>query len=424
MSLPRYSDLMICLPAAVCVIVFNTAPALLGALANSYQFSNDELGWLASSNFAGYTLATILTGLFMGKLHLHRAALLGTGTVILAFIGLSLSSDFGWIAGLLFVAGAGSGIIYVNAVTTIAEGEHPTQVFALMIFCQMALSGVVVVLISNVIEPVWDIQGVAYSYALLFCLCYLILKYFTSSLIISPAVKEASHKEDYVQLASSSEHERSTKLSTELSTELSDESKGSFSAAPLLALAALLVCYIGVTGVWVFMERIGSIAGFNAGMIGTALMAALIAGALGALASMVMDQKFGLNIPIFLSSVLLSASLLVLIGPGSSSYTIYILCLVVFQFAWSMSTSYLLTTVAVLDKSERHAALLPAAMGIGAVIGPVITGSFSSEGFQGPIYFAVMLIVGFTALHLFTDKIVSLGRVLGSAGAIEKKVRD
>jgi hypothetical protein len=161
--------------------------------------------------------------------------------------------------------------------------------------------------------------------------------------------------------------------------------RNGFRARPGFGLVGILVLFLGASGFWTFVERLGSASGLPAEFVGNALAGGLLAGMVACLLTGFFDERLGLRGPIVCSCALM------LVAFGCLSHEVtpnnYLLNVLLFQFAWVYSGNIMSATVSVYDETGQYGPLIPAAMGIGAVAGPAFIGNLIAESFSPLLVF-------------------------------------
>ena len=354
--------------AAVGAILFNALPAFVGAVAESLNYSNAQLGSIVSSYFIGHTIMTIVMGLTLRRYNLHLAARLFTSLTALCFFLAMFVNDYQVMLVILFLAGIGGGSLFVFSMAVLTLSARATRNIGLAFFSQLALGGLTVYLCSALITPSWGISGVACLLGLLFlCTVVFLTGVFKRQEVITAVQKQPEESMESVTFA--------------------------FRLRPTVILLMLTIFFAGMTAVWTFIERIGNSAGFSPSFLGTVLMVALLLGCVASLITIVLDNRVGLRLPIGVCCVMGVGSMLLLQGAGLNDASAYAASAFAFQFAWVLAVNYIAAGVAYFDDNGSHAPLLPASMGIGIIIGPSIAGLLSERSFVPVMQMGITVIV-------------------------------
>jgi len=149
-----------------------------------------------------------------------------------------------------------------------------------------------------------------------------------------------------------------------------------------LGLLGLLIFWIGMCGVWAFLERIGNASGLSPQAIGTVLAVSYVAVILGALVAAWLGDRIGRAIPIFVGMALMLAGIVVM--DRMLSFGIYMCASLLFQTGWIFCYPYMMAVINKSDTSGRFVPLIAAAQGLGASVGSGLGGSLlaTSEGYS------------------------------------------
>jgi hypothetical protein len=180
----------------------------------------------------------------------------------------------------------------------------------------------------------------------------------------------------------------------------------------MLGLAAMTVYFVGLNGTWAFLERIGVTMSLAGDVIGRALAASLLFGAIGSVIASVTGRRVGVAPALMLSgSGFLVFVYLMLEPPGAATFTV---ALAIFNAAWNFSLPYQMDLISRADAHNRFIVLVPAAQTIGGALGPAIAGPLlMSSGVTG-VYVqltvciaAAFLLYGFIANRLRRRALIS-----------------
>ena len=80
-----------------------------------------------------------------------------------------------------------------------------------------------------------------------------------------------------------------------------------------------------------------------------------------------------------------------------------------FNFAWNLTTPYLMGAIASSDHTGRFMVLIPAAQAGGYAIGPALTGmiivggSYATAGWVSTVFFALCMLISIPLLRIIGD---------------------
>jgi DHA1 family inner membrane transport protein len=145
----------------------------------------------------------------------------------------------------------------------------------------------------------------------------------------------------------------------------------------IAGLVSVFLYMAGIVGLWVFVERLGTIAGASTQLAGIAVAAALAAQVTGSMAAT------------FLSGVLPTRTVLALCAIGniaviavlgeSLGQVPYMLGVIAFGFLWLFAMPFQTRLLILIDPTRRSAMLLSAAQLVGCAAGPLVTSAFATD---------------------------------------------
>ena len=330
---------------AVGIAFFNAMPLVLGTAAEQLGFDNQQIGFIASSYMAGFTLMTVaLIGLARRMNWRYSCAVFACLQVISFVVSIQLGSLAGLLV-VLFVAGLGGGGLFGIATISLLDTRRPDRNLGIGTFAQVTLPAVIVLVLPITVIPIWGFGGLMLTLALLPAVTLILLPWIVSQ--SNKLEQQQSHPEDWGPVAN---------------------------VTP--ALAGALVFHTAAAAIWAFYERVGNASGIAPETVGAVLSVALLAGGAGSLVPVFLHARTGRLVPIFVAAILQIACLAgLLLRPEST----YLVAGPVFMFAWTVSIIFQLGNVAALDTSGRYVAAIPAVLGVAAILGPTIGGALVSD---------------------------------------------
>jgi len=131
---------------------------------------------------------------------------------------------------------------------------------------------------------------------------------------------------------------------------------------------------------------------------------------LGCLVATVISNRFGLLRPL-LVTLLAHATIVGMLAAGVTSVTFFI-SVYTFNFLWIFIDVYQMATVANVDHSGRFASLLPAAQGLGQIVGPNLAASTLALGFGYDAVFLFCAGASLVAFVIYAGLFLRLRRTL------------
>lgn len=362
---------------AVAIIIFNALPVIMGVASDTLGLSAEQLGLLASLELAGIGLTSV-SGLFwIRKISWRRAVLIGTlvlaaGNVLSAFAGgASTLIALRFFTGLL-----GEGVIFTVAIAAIGDSRNADRAFAYSIVGQVGL-GMVALWSFPYVAASLGFPGVMGVMAVLAVL----------SLLLLPWLPAGGEK-----------------------IEPSDKAGQSGVAAgaittPLIGLFGIVVWFIGLSGIWAFVERIGIEIPLEQTTIGMLLSLGLGLGALASLLVALVGDRYGRFWPP-LSALVLHA-IICFFFAGELTVFVYGALVLLFTFIWNIGLPYLLGLIADSDASGRLVVLIVSAQAFGNTIGPLVAGQVvESKGLASVgISSALFCIMAFGVFAFFVYRV-------------------
>jgi MFS family permease len=165
-------------------------------------------------------------------------------------------------------------------------------------------------------------------------------------------------------------------------------------STPVLAfLMGWAVFQISQNGMWAYVERIGTRAGFTLDDIGVGAVLSAVAYTAAPFLALLLGRRFGWLVP--LAAACLLTGLCCVGMPYATSVRVYLSEFILFSFAMNLAMPYANAFAAELDSSGRVATVMPGFFAAGSVVGPAVSGAaFSLFG----SYEVVGWIVGLTTV--------------------------
>jgi predicted MFS family arabinose efflux permease len=348
------------LMASAGAIVFLSLPLLVGLIVESHGVGEQEAGAITSAYFATYLFASASSVFWVSRLSIRR---LGSLAYLLMASGLGLAAIASSVALLMTgmcVAGIGGGMLFSLGVAIIAESPDTDRNFGWLLLAQQLVAAAFLLLVPTLVVPAWGLSGALGSLALL-------------ALLFSPALRSIGG------------------FAIGSATVDGSKERGILPRGKVFAgLAALVVHFAGLSALWAFVERIGDANGIPGPGVGQALSLSMLGGLLGALLVTRLGNRAGRQLPLWLSML---AFLVVATAYGFTlNWLAFLLVTSLLSFAWNFILAYQMSIVSELGAGGSGAVLIPAAQGLGAVIGPSMGGAIIGGLGQAPLLLAVGVI--------------------------------
>jgi predicted MFS family arabinose efflux permease len=333
--------------AAVCISfvavgAFLVLPLFVGAAADEFGLNESQLGFLASGIMSGSALSSVLAIFWIRRVDWRRAGYLSVG-LLLGAHATSLVVDNVLVFTLCQVlAGLGGGAAYSLVLTSLSDNRHPDRCFGFSVAAQVSFQVVGLMVLPGVIEKT-GLNGLLGILVVLEVIALLLLRYL-------PRTGEA--------------------------TSPASPGLALFKPRVLAALAACFFFFFNIGAVWTYVERMGVLAGFDAGTIGFSLAVGVAFGIPGALLASWCGERYGRLGPLGLGAAGTVVALVLLnegMGKGE-----YLAALAVYNFVWNFSLAFQYAAVNAADASGRSVAAAPAFHGAGGAVGPGVVALFVS----------------------------------------------
>jgi predicted MFS family arabinose efflux permease len=330
--------------AAVISAMLLIAPVVVGGLINSYGFSPQQGGLTISLELAGMSVAALPALLWLPTAPWRRITVAALAVMIAVNLVCAFVTSFPLLASLRFVSGFAGGSIMVICLRLIATSRETERNFGLWTIGQLVLGAVGLAVLPRVV-PAIGLGGLFFGLAALLGLCLLTARWIP--------------ERDAVRAVAPS------------------GGQGSLGPLALLVLGAILVFYVALSGLWTYVERIGTAAGLSPERIGDDLTIASLCGVAGCATAAVVGAKLGRKLPLYGGYLLMVVSILAL--AGSPSPLRYLVATCGFKYAWTFALPFILASASDLDRDGRVMALSNFVIGCGLAIGPAIIAALLDE---------------------------------------------
>lgn len=335
-------------------------PLIVGALIDDYHFLPAQAGFVAGIEMAGIGIAAFIVAAIGGAWNRRRVILTGAILGILGSIVPAFSDIYIPILLSRFVAGFGCGLMASVILAVIGTTRDPDRTFGLY-YMTTYVSVAFFVPIGIWAMLHFHVAGAYILLALFLCVAFI-----TSHRI--PAA--------YTGLREDGEPHALPPLPV---------------MGAVLSLGLSLVFWVGLGGVWAFVERLGVNAGLDRLAIGGVLTMYPIASIAGALTASLLHTRFG-RTPLLAAAIGLAMLSSILVGWAPSVPT-FILGVLIFSYIWPLFLAYMGGAMAVLDPAGRVVAMSVTSQTIGMAVGPAMAGVLA--GRFGYVAIAVMGLICF-----------------------------
>jgi len=350
-----------CLMSTAGAIVYLISPVLVGSAMDSMGLNSDQAGLLIASYFAGYTLITTSAVVWLSRVNMRTTAWVSSLVFITGLLSAANQTSFTGSIITMFIAGTGAGMLYGISITIVGQSDDPDRYFGFALASQLLFGSVLLFAGPAWIGPNWGYTGILTATAAFAALMSVAISWTPIAIAEGPVSPSGEP----------------LKVPTSL---------------VLASIVAVLIWFMGYSGIYAFVERIGVVSGLNGQQIGLVLSLTIITGLTGALGAASLGDRYGKVKPHIAGAV--GALITILLLNGQTNLLSYALAIIFLTLSLNFWLAYMLGAVAAIDTSGRFAVLTTAALGVGATIGPAIAGGLISGSTFLPMFiFAAIAIV-------------------------------
>lgn len=352
--------------SAVLYTVLLIAPVIGGKLVQQFGLTPTELGALFSLELGSFSLATVPAYLWLRRVDIVKATYVFTAVVIAGNLVSGFVTSFPMLVAVRVVTALAAGSITVVLLTLSGKTSNPSRAFGIFVVFQLIMGAIILsvfpILFANasVGAIYWTLAGLAVC-----CLPFV-------RLIDGQALRKAP---------------------AATTTPAAERARTLHPGKFITGLAAVLLFYIGLSGVWSFMAQIAGASGIGLSAASLVLALATVPGIISSLVATLLGDSPQRRTFLLAGYVGLGASVALLFGtPGLLQFAI---AAMVFKFAWTFILPYLLSSLSDLGGGGHVMNTTNLMIGSGFAIGPILSGVLiqSSGGFTSMLAVAVTAVV-------------------------------
>ena len=316
-------------------------PVISTAWVTKLGFTEVEVGRVAGMDLGGLSAGAVVAAWVIN--HLNRRLIVFIGIFLAALAnGLCLKYvDYETVLWLRFLAGFGSGMYTAVAMAVFGTSIRPALAYNLMLF-SFAFSQA----LEMRILPQLSMNGIYW----VFIVCFLLTLPFLGWIKSYPKPRSQD--------------------TGSITTNKNNSSK------PLLAwvcLFAIFLTYINIGAYWTYIELAALDGNTNPELVSEVLVWASLCSLLGCLIATLLSNRFGLLRPLLIALFTMAT------GVGMLAFGInepkFLMSVFTFNLLWIFTDVYQMGSLANFDHGGNYAAYLPAAQGLGQIVGPNIAAS-------------------------------------------------
>ena len=342
-------------------------PVISTAWVTKLGFTEVEVGRVAGMDLGGLSAGAIVAAWVINRMNRRLIVFIGIFLAALAN-GLCLKYvDYDTVLWLRFLAGFGSGMYTAVAMAVFGTSIRPALAYNLMLF-SFAFSQA----LEMRILPQLSMNGIYW----VFIICFLLTLPFLSWIKSYPKPR--------------------TQDTESMTTNKNNSSK------PLLAwvcLFAIFLTYINIGAYWTYIELAALDSNTNPELVSEVLVWASLCSLLGCLIATLLSNRFGLLRPLLIALFTMAT------GVGMLAFGInepkFLMSVFTFNLLWIFTDVYQMGSLANFDHGGNYAAYLPAAQGLGQIVGPNIAASLLAINFGYSSVFIMCWTAAMSAMLIY-----------------------
>ncbi|WOJ97766.1 MFS transporter [Congregibacter brevis] len=364
--------------SAIGALFYNVLPLYIGAAQDFRSLSNQQIGFISVAFFLGYNLATIWAFFWIRRWNWRWVTLAALPVALLGLLASGYAKSYYLLLLATVIAGGGFAALYGIGTTILADTSNPARWYGVKIAAETAPGAVLLFVIPSVLAPIAGFNATAYGIGIV-------------ALLLAPLL---------FLLPTQGRVE----LEVNAAADLSETDSADINRTPILtALAATLVFFSAASGMWAFIERMGVSGGFSPERIGMLLSITLVTATSGSLLTAWLGERLGNTRPFYAACGAFIVALLIL--GASAGFSSFALGTCVLTFAIGMGLPFAIAEVAELDADGRFIILSVPAIGMGAMLGPGLSGMLAdAKGFSYVLVAAGVAIVIASMLMRYSSR--------------------
>lgn len=325
---------------------FLILPLLIGAVANSLHFNEQELGFMASSIMAAAAVSSIFAIIWIRKINWQLAGY--AAVLLMCFSHISALFIHHQILFVLLMCAAafGGGTLYSIALTVLSDSNYADRYFGFSIAAQVTFQVLGLMILPKFITQ-YGVNSLIVLFITLEIVGLVLLRWLPRSGVKRENIGDIANLMGVSHIVNAI-----------------------LKPKVVFSLLGCFMFFFNVGVIWTYIERMGNSAGFSAEDIGLALSVGVFFGIPGALLAAWISERFGHIRPLALGALLTVISVYMIIE--GITFNDYIIALTLYNFAWNFSLTFQYAVVNAVDTSGRSVAAAPAFHAMGASSGPAI----------------------------------------------------
>ena len=358
-----------------CIIVgtlgytlFNGEPIMVAALIDDLGYTEAQVGYIASGDFGGMFVSSVLVSLLVLRANRRWLALIGLVMCCIGNLVNMLYTDFNTTLALRWVCGIGSGMGYAVALAILSGTHHAARYFSILIFFMVSTNSVQLYTFPWITEA-WGVNGLYFTYAVIFAAATTVIPFIPSRGEATVGEIEVGTDHHHIKIPS---------------------------GLPVMCLLAVGGYYWMIGVFWAYIEVIGSSLEYSTHFIANFLATVMLIGLIGCYAAYWLAKKTGQSKP-YIVCLVIVVSVMGISATGLNPVN-YLFLVVTFLVFWNLVDIFQLGVLSNIDHSGRFIALVPAAQGLTMAVSPAVGGFMLDLGLAYEAIVMMMAIAVFISL--------------------------
>ena len=349
------SVLVVVVLGTIAPALFLLAPIVVGGLVEERGMAAQTAGYVIAAELTGMALGIIPAAGWLDRLDWRVTARLSLAMLCVGNLATGVTQTFPLIIVERLLTGLAAGTVSAICAASLAHRPNPGRWYGILVTTQVLFGGVGMWALPHLISR----YGLRAAFFFLAASAFLLL--FLTPFLQRGADAPAGH------------------------TTASSGSR----IATAFVVPAVFLYFVGVNGVWIYLDRLGVQLGLSFVAVGDILAFSSLFAVLGAICAAAAGERVSAAVNCALGLIATICSLVwSLYVHGERDYRLFICA---FAFAWSYTWPYLLAVPAKIDPGGRLALKANAAIWAGLAAGPVAAARLYTihSGVHGTIVVAI-----------------------------------
>lgn len=378
-------------------------PVISTAWSSLLGFSESEVGRVAGADLGGLSCGAIIAALLVARYNRRRLVLVAV-VFALAF-NIACAQFDAYLETLLlrFLCGVAGGVLTGVAVATLGGREHPARAFNYLLFSFAFVQAGEMFLL-----PLLSMNEIYYLFAASYLPILLLLPWLPAFPHLSVRIAQPNALKSVSGVAAAAAQ----------APRIAGEKPAVPNYLMWLCLFAMALTYVNIGAYWTYIELATVNAQLDGEWVSSVFVYVSFFSVLGCLIATVISDRYGIARPL-LFTLLLHAACVFLLVSGVNPMK-FLISVYAFNFLWIFIDVYQMGSIANLDKSGRFASLIPAAQGLGQIVGPNIAASLLAWELGYSAVFVLCAVASVAAFFVYGFAYFRISRLSQEGFAVSK----